>query len=792
MFRNKVAQDVHETHAGKQVPPKRNPWRVLMAIATSVAASTVFVGAPTNPVQAAPQVRTVIVSGDCLSSAATSNWQTATGVAPNSGPPFGALFSPSDTLRIENQCNGSQSLFIDPSSFGMPTMPALSTTPIFSDNATWTTGVGGTLNHGKYVDLNFSASTERFVFSQMVTWADNQVAFSGYHGFFAVGDFAVTRGGSSVSQVIGNTTAAISNITVTFSGLGSGGRVNILNLPPGLVASTCLYPGISCSSPVTISGTPTQDGTFDVAFTMTDLNQSVAIEKSSSLQIIVGSVITPSTMTISGTAGTAITASTAFTPVNFTGAVTYAVTNGTLPAGLSLSTATGVVSGTPTAASTDTVTVTATGATAGSATATITFAFAAAPTVVPSTQTVSGTTGTAVTASTAFTPANFTGSVTYAVTNGTLPAGLSLSSTTGVVSGTPTAASTATVTITASGATAGTATATITFAIAAAATPTPAPAAPTTTVAPAVTTPAVTTPTILPDAPQLVTSENQALLESAPGEATAIVNGKAVAVETIKVEAAATTKELEATGQNIVNILSALTPSGSVNPVKLVKTSDGPVLTGLIVNPYDSTEKLDAPVESVTLVKAGESAVLISALNITNLPAPVAASGSIEVTRGGVLAARSYGLPSLETGEIVLMSTPRLLQKFTVDKDGSFSGQVALPRDVALGSHTVVMATKNVKVSLGITLVATKLMFRVKSTIGTRLFEKRAGVKKVGGAVTVTGAGRCKAKLGKITMNKKPGKCFITVKQAAQGSNRALFSRFTVTVVKKLPKVKKW
>ena len=788
MFRNQVVQVVHKTHAGNQVPPRRNPWRVLMAIATSVAVSAIFVGAPMNPVQAvASQVRTVTVSGDCLNSAATSDWQTATGVAPNSGPPFGALFSPSDTLRIENQCNGSQSLFIDPSSFGMPTMPALSTTPIFSDNATWTAGVGGTLNHGKYVDLNFSASTERFVFSQMVTWADNQVAFSGYHGFFAVGDFAVTRGGSSVSQVIGNTTAAISNITVTFSGLDSGGRVNILNLPPGLVASTCLYPGISCSSPVTISGTPTQDGTFDVAFTMTDLNQSVAIEKSSSLQIIVGSVITPSTMTISGTAGTAITASTAFTPVNFTGAVTYAVTNGTLPAGLSLSSTTGVVSGTPTADSTDTVTITATGANAGSATATITFAIAAAPTVVPSTQTVSGTAGTAITASTAFTPTNFTGAVTYAVTNGTLPAGLSLSSTTGVVSGTPTAASTATLTITATGATAGNATATVTFAIAVApTTTTTAPAAPTTTVAPA-----VTTPTTLPDAPQLVTSENQALLESAPGEATAIVNGKAVAVETIKVDAAATTKELEATGQNIVNVLSALTPSGSVNPVKLVKTSDGPVFTGLIVNPYDPTEKLDAPVESVTLVKAGESAVLISALNITNLPAPVAASGSIEVTRGGVLAARSYGLPSLESGEIVLMSTPRLLQKFTVDKDGSFSGQVALPRDVALGSHTVVMATKNVKVSLGITLVATKLMFRVKSTIGTRLFEKRAGVKKVGGIVTVTGAGRCKAKLGKIQMNKKPGKCFITVKQAAQGSNRALFSRFTVTVVKKLPRGQK-
>ena len=583
-----------------------------------------------------------------------------------------------------------------------------------------------------------------------------------------------------------------------YVGLTTGGR--IVTFPDNAPSSTAVTPtqtvrfGTAANETFALGSTqssieltgPRSMMVNNGALYISDMNQQVLF--SAIIAIVAVPAVTPATQTVSGTADTAITASTAFTATDFTGAVTYAVTNGTLPAGLSLSSTTGVVSGTPTADSTDTLTITATGATAGSATATITFAIAAAPTVVPSTQTVSGTTGTAVTASTAFTPANFTGSVTYAVTNGALPAGLSLSSTTGVVSGTPTAASTATVTITASGATAGTATATITFAIAVApTTTTTAPAAPTTTVAPA-----VTTPTTLPDAPQLVTSENQALLESAPGEATAIVNGKAVAVETIKVEAAATTKELEATGQNIVNILSALTPSGSVNPVKLVKTSDGPVLTGLIVNPYDSTEKLDAPVESVTLVKAGESAVLISALNITNLPAPVAASGSIEVTRGGVLAARSYGLPSLETGEIVLMSTPRLLQKFTVDKDGSFSGQVALPRDVALGSHTVVMATKNVKVSLGITLVATKLMFRIKSTIGTRLFEKRAGVKKVGGIVTVTGAGRCKAKLGKITMNKKPGKCFITVKQAAQGSNRALFSRFTVTVVKKLPKVKKW
>lgn len=343
-----------------------------------------FVGAPMSPVQATAQVRTVIVSGECLGNpngVATSNWETATGVAPEPGGVLlGALFSPSDTLRIENQCNGSQSLFIDHANFGNFNMPTLSATPIFSDNATWSANVGGTLNHGKYVDLRFSTSTGRFLFSKMVTWKDDNSAFSKNHGLFAVGDFAVTSGGSSVSQVFGNTTSAISNITVTFSGLGSSGYVNVDNLPDGLVAKTCEHKGIGCSSPLTISGTPTQDGTFNVGFTFTKTDQTITIVKSNSLQIIVGSVISPSTQTVAGTAGTAIAASTAFTESNFTGAVSYAVTTGALPAGLSLSSTTGVVSGTPTAASTATVTITATGATSGTATATVTFAISAAPT----------------------------------------------------------------------------------------------------------------------------------------------------------------------------------------------------------------------------------------------------------------------------------------------------------------------------------------------------------------------------------------------------------------------------
>ena len=735
MFTNPAAQDLQTTHNGEPTPPQRSPWRVLIAVLTAVATSAVFVGAPTNSVQAvASQVRTVTVSGDC-NELATSDWQTVTGVDPtlNAGNTnqlylmAANKIQPGDTLKIINNCDNGVTLYLS-----KPWYLSFVGNPVFSSGS-WSGAEGAIPNQGHGQVVLGATNQNEMMFADFVKSdppADGTRAnvFSAWN----YGPFIFEQAELSTNGVARDSFTLVSNqaispislsVTQSYADLGGlpatdvevrGGNYFSLSgtpepsaLPPGLsfTCSTPILDGVSnevigCTLPATIEGTPTQVGSYTVNFVFNRPDGALGkIAKSVTFSV----ASAPTVTSVSPTSG--------------------ATTGGTA------------------------ITLTGTNFAAG---ATVTVGGAACTNV----------TVVSATRITCTTPAGSDGAASVVVTS----SGLLNSANTLFTYNTPVVAPTTTTT---------------------------APAAPTTTVAPAVTTPAVTTPTTLPDVPQLVTSENQALLVSAPGEATAIVNGKAVAVETIKVEAAATTKELEATGQSIVNILSALTPSGSVNPVKLVKTSDGPVLTGLIVNPYDPTEKLDAPVESVTLVKAGESAVLISAVNITNLPAPIAASGSIEVTRGGVLAARSYGLPSLETGEIVLMSTPRLLQKFIVDKDGSYSGQVVLPRNISIGKHTVVMATKNLKVSLGITLVATKLMFRTKSFIGTRLFEKRAGVKKVGGAVTVTGAGRCKAKLGKITMNKKPGKCFITVKQAAKGTNRAVYSRFTVTVVKKLPKAKR-
>ena len=93
----------------------------------------------------------------------------------------------------------------------------------------------------------------------------------------------------------------------------------------------------------------------------------------------------------------------------------------------------------------------------------------AVPALSPATQTVSGSVGSPITATTVYTATGFTGSVSYAISPA-LPAGLSLNASTGVISGTPTAIqATTSHTVTGTGATSGTATATVNLTISSAA-----------------------------------------------------------------------------------------------------------------------------------------------------------------------------------------------------------------------------------------------------------------------------------------------------------------------------------
>ncbi|MEY3020079.1 MAG: hypothetical protein RLZZ272_1063 [Actinomycetota bacterium] len=178
-----------------------------------------------------------------------------------------------------------------------------------------------------------------------------------------------------------------------------------------------------------------------------------------------GACLDTTSQTVVGTVGSPVTATTAYVPTNFRGTVGYAITSGTLPAGLTLDPTSGVISGIPTATSSATVTIAATGSEAGVATTTVTFSITGTPSIAPAEQTVEGRRGRAIGPTTAYTASAFGGDVTYAVTAGTLPRGLTLDPATGVVSGTPRAHGSTTVTVTATGSTSGTDTATITFLI---------------------------------------------------------------------------------------------------------------------------------------------------------------------------------------------------------------------------------------------------------------------------------------------------------------------------------------
>jgi hypothetical protein len=129
-----------------------------------------------------------------------------------------------------------------------------------------------------------------------------------------------------------------------------------------------------------------------------------------------------------------------------TGPYTFALQSGSLPAGLVLSAA-GLISGTPTTVGSSTVTISATDALGcpGLITYTIVIAAAACPVITISPATLpNGIVNVPYSAT--LTSSGGTAPYSYSILTGTLPPGLSLS-VGGVISGTPTAASSSTVTI---------------------------------------------------------------------------------------------------------------------------------------------------------------------------------------------------------------------------------------------------------------------------------------------------------------------------------------------------------
>jgi uncharacterized repeat protein (TIGR01451 family) len=210
-----------------------------------------------------------------------------------------------------------------------------------------------------------------------------------------------------------------------------GGAVVSYSVSPALPAGL----GISSTTGV-ISGTPTAV-TASAVYTVTATNSGGSTTAGVTITVndVAPSGLTYSTNPAVYGVGTAITPN---TPSHGGGAViTYSVSPA-LPAGLGISSTTGIISGTPTAVTAQAVyTVTATN-TGGSTTAgvTITVNDTAPSGLTYSTNPAVYTVGTAIAANT---PSHGGGAVVSYTVSPALPAGLGISGTTGVISGTPTA-----------------------------------------------------------------------------------------------------------------------------------------------------------------------------------------------------------------------------------------------------------------------------------------------------------------------------------------------------------------
>ena len=191
-------------------------------------------------------------------------------------------------------------------------------------------------------------------------------------------------------------------------------------LPAGLTVN---------SSSGLISGTPSTSGSYN--FTVTATNAFGTDAKQFTGTIASGSPVITTT-TLAAVYRNVATSQTVF----FTGAYpgTYTVQSGSLPTGLSLNSSTGVISGTPTTIQTSTFTIRVTNS-YGFADQAFTVGVLDSQPAIVQTSLNDLRTGVAFTqtlTATGLTP------ITYSVLSGSLPAGLSLNSSTGVISGTPT------------------------------------------------------------------------------------------------------------------------------------------------------------------------------------------------------------------------------------------------------------------------------------------------------------------------------------------------------------------
>ncbi|HSP15269.1 MAG TPA: putative Ig domain-containing protein [Thermoanaerobaculia bacterium] len=246
-----------------------------------------------------------------------------------------------------------------------------------------------------------------------------------------------TGTGATYSLVIGCQTITVGNPALTTSPAGT--PISIDFTQAGAVGgatfttASALPTGLSLATNGTLSGTPLQGGTFPIVVTVTDGNGCTGTNPPYSLTLTCPTITVTNPGVNTGTAGVAF--SQTFTQSGGAGTITFSEV-GTLPAGFTFNPSTGVLSGTTSQVGAFPITVTATdqnGCTGTGVQYNLTINCQTVSVTNPGVNT--GTVDAAF--SQTFTATGILGTATWSET-GTLPAGITLNASTGVLSGTPT------------------------------------------------------------------------------------------------------------------------------------------------------------------------------------------------------------------------------------------------------------------------------------------------------------------------------------------------------------------
>ncbi len=319
----------------------------------------------------------------------------------------------------------------------------------------WTTNVattsqvqyGTTTNYGTTTPLDSTMVTSHAVALSALT-ANQTYHFrvvSSANGQQVTGDdLSFTTASSTAALAVSTGSLPASTVGTAYSSTvqATGGQSPYT----WTITSGTMALGLTLSSSGTISGTPTTTGTASFTVQVKDAANATA---SKALTLTVAAAAQPPTVSTTslanGTVSTAYSATLAATG----GKTPYAwsITTGSLPAGLTLSSA-GAISGTPTTAATSSFTVQVKDANALTATKALSIVVnPAGPTPLSITTVSLGTGVVGQIFNTTIKVTGGTASYTFSISSGALPAGLSLAASTGVISGTPSTAGSSTFTV---------------------------------------------------------------------------------------------------------------------------------------------------------------------------------------------------------------------------------------------------------------------------------------------------------------------------------------------------------